>query len=110
MYAARSGYEIVLEAGVENIRANSSRQTERLIELADAAGLTVNCVRDPARRGGTVTIAVEDGKRVVNELTARGVLADYRPGAGIRIAPHFYTTDAELETTIAELSSIVYNK
>jgi kynureninase len=106
LYAARSGYEIVLEIGVEKIRANSTRQTQRLIELADAAGLTVNCVRDPARRGGTVTINVPEGKRVVEQLGERGVLVDFRPGAGIRIAPHFYTIDAELEQTIAELAAV----
>jgi len=106
LYAARSGYEIVLEVGVENIRAHSTAQTQRLIELADAAGLKVNCVRDPARRGGTVTIDVPNGKRIVEQLGDRGVLVDYRPGAGIRIAPHFYTSDAELEHTIAELSAL----
>ncbi len=104
LYAARSGYEIVLEVGVEQIRAKSMRQTQHLIELADAAGLKVNCLRDPHRRGGTVTIDVPDGKRVVADLEQRSVLVDYRPGAGIRIAPHFYTSDDELELTIAELA------
>ncbi|MDQ6664366.1 MAG: aminotransferase class V-fold PLP-dependent enzyme, partial [Acidobacteriota bacterium] len=107
LYAARSGYRIVLEAGVENIRAKSMRQTQRLIDLADAAGLRVNCLRDPNRRGGTVTLDVPDGKRIVEELERREVLADYRPGAGIRIAPHFYTTDDELEVTVREIANIV---
>ena len=106
LYAARSGYEIVLEVGVDRIRENSVRQTQRLIALADSAGLTVNCVRDPDRRGGTVTIDVPNGKQVVDRLTARGVLCDFRPGAGIRIAPHFYTSDRELEQTVEELASI----
>jgi kynureninase len=106
LYAARSGYEIILEIGVDAIRENSQKQTQRLIELADAAGLKVNCVRDPARRGGTVTLDVPDGKRMVEQLGERGVLADYRPGAGIRIAPHFYTTDAEIERTVAEITSL----
>jgi kynureninase len=34
-------------------------------------------------------------------LLANDVLVDYRPGAGIRIAPHFYTTDEELEQAMA---------
>ena len=105
LYAARSGYEIVLEAGVDAIREKSTRQTQRLIELADNAGLKVNCVRDAQARGGTVTLDVAQGQRVVDELARRNVLVDYRPGAGIRIAPHFYTSDAELEQTIGELVS-----
>ncbi len=34
-------------------------------------------------------------------------MIDYRPGAGIRVAPHFYTTDAELETCIAAIDDIL---
>lgn len=107
LYSALSGYEIVNEIGVETIRAKSVRQTQRLIELADAAGIPVNTPRDPARRGGVVILDAPNGYEVVKELTRREVLVDYRPGAGIRIAPHFYTTDEELERTIAEVTDCV---
>jgi kynureninase len=46
---------------------------------------------------------VPNGKEVTRELGRREVLVDYRPGAGIRISPHFYTTDEELEHTIHEI-------
>jgi kynureninase len=107
LYAARAGYEIVAEVGVEHIRAKSVRQTQRLIELAEEAGFRVNCPKDASRRGGTVAIDVPDGLEVTRELTRREVLADYRPGAGIRVAPHFYTKDEELEITIREIGHIV---
>ncbi len=107
LYAARSGYEIILEIGVERIRAKSQRQTQRLIELAEARGLRTTSPKDPARRGGTVTIDVEHGPAVTKELIRREVLVDYRPGAGIRVSPHFYTTDEELERTVAEIADIV---
>jgi kynureninase len=106
LYTARSGYEIVLEVGVPRIREKSQRQTARLIDLADAAGLRVNSPRDPARRGGVVVLDVPDGAAVTKELARREVLVDYRPGAGIRVAPHFYTTDDEVERTVAEIVSI----
>ena len=107
LYAARAGYEIVAEVGVERIRAKSIRQTQRLIELAEEAGFRVNCPKDADRRGGTLAIDVPDGLEVTRELTRREVLADYRPGAGIRVAPHFYTKDEELEITIREIGHIV---
>src|ERR1043166_5784593 len=97
MFAARSGYEIVDEVGVENIRAKSMRQTARLIELAEDAGFRVNCPKNPAERGGTVVIDVPHGLEVTRELLRRDYLVDYRPGAGIRVAPHFYSPDEELE-------------
>ena len=107
MYSARSGYEIVNEIGVETVRAKSKRQTQRLIALADEAGLAVRSPRDPSARGGTIILDVPNGREATAELGRRQILVDYRPGAGIRIAPHFYTSDDEIEHTIRELKSIV---
>jgi kynureninase len=107
MYSARSGYEIINEIGVPAIREKSVRQTTRLIELADEAGFRVNTCRDPKLRGGVVVVDVPNGYAVTKELARREVLVDYRPQAGIRIAPHFYTTDEELEHTMSEIRSIV---
>jgi kynureninase len=107
LYAARSGYRIINEIGIDRIRANSTRMTTRLIELADAAGLRVTSPLDPQQRGGTVTIDVSEGAAVVAELARRDVLVDFRPGAGIRVSPHFYTRDDELERAIDEIADIV---
>ena len=107
MYSARSGYEIVSEIGVETIRAKSKRQTQLLIALADEADIPVRSPRDPESRGGTIILDLRQGKEVVAELGRRQVLVDYRPGAGVRIAPHFYTSDNEIEHTIREVKSIV---
>lgn len=107
MYSARSGYEIVGEIGVEAIRAKSKRQTQRMIALADAAGLPVHSPRDPELRGGTVIFDVPNGSAVAEELIRRQILVDHRPGAGVRVAPHFYTTDAEIEQTLGEMDAIV---
>jgi kynureninase len=107
MYAARSGYEIINEVGVAAIREKSRRQTARLIELADEAGLPVRSPRDPGQRGGTVTIDVPNGYEVTKELLRRDFLVDYRPGAGIRVAPHFYTKDEELDVAVREIQRIL---
>lgn len=106
LYAARSGYEIVSEIGVENIRAKSMRQTSRLIDLADEAGFLVNTPRPAEQRGGTVTVDVPNGQEITTELLRRNFLVDFRPGAGIRIAPHFYTADEELDLVIREIQRI----
>jgi kynureninase len=106
LYAARSGYEIINEVGVANIRAKSIRQTSRLFELAEQAGYRVNSPRDPAQRGGTITVDVPHGYEVTQELLRRDFLVDYRPGAGIRIAPHFYTEDRELDLVIEEIQAL----
>jgi kynureninase len=107
MYAARSGYEIINDVGVENIRAKSLRQTARLIELAEDAGFKVNSPKNPAERGGTVVMDVPNGYEVTRELARRDCLVDYRPGAGIRVAPHFYSKDDEVDAIVAEIQKVV---
>ncbi|MCP9487133.1 MAG: aminotransferase class V-fold PLP-dependent enzyme [Gaiellaceae bacterium MAG52_C11] len=106
LYAATAGYDLIEEIGVERIRENSLRQTDRLIELADAAGFEVRSPREHGRRGGTVTVHVEDFPAVYKELAERQILCDFRPGAGIRIGPHYFTSDDELELVIAQICEI----
>ena len=107
LYSARSGYEIVNEIGVEAIRAKSLRQTQHLIELADEASLCVRSYRDARARGGVVVVDVPNGEEVTRKLAQREILVDHRPHAGIRIAPHFYTADEELDLVMKEIESIV---
>lgn len=106
LYAARGGYRIINEIGVPAIRDKSVRQTQRLIELAEEAGLRVTSPPNPENRGGTITVAIDHAGAVTKELIRREIIVDYRPGAGIRISPHFYTSDEELELVIDELKKI----
>jgi kynureninase len=106
-FAGTAGYDLIEEIGVERIRANSLRQTQLLIDLADAAGFGVRCPRDAERRGGTVTVEVPDFPAVHRELTARQILCDFRPDAGIRLGPHYYTSDDELRRVIDEIGEII---
>jgi kynureninase len=107
LYAATAGYDLIEEIGVERIRANSLRQTDLLIRLAEAAGLGVVSPRDAERRGGTVTVHVDDFPAVHAELAERQILCDFRPSAGIRIGPHYFTSDAELEHVVDQICEIV---
>ncbi|MCL4212484.1 MAG: aminotransferase class V-fold PLP-dependent enzyme [Gemmatimonadales bacterium] len=107
LYAALDGPRLVREAGIERVRAKSIRQTARLVALAEERGYRVHAPRDVARRGGTVAFDVPHGAEVAQALLARDVVIDYRPGAGIRVAPHFYTTDDEVERVVGEIDGIL---
>jgi kynureninase len=107
LYAAVEGPRIIARAGVGAIRAKSMRQTARLVELADELGYRVHAPRDPERRGGTVTLDVPNGMAVAQALLERDILIDYRAGAGIRIAPHFFTRDDEIDTVIGSIDEIL---
>jgi kynureninase len=107
MYAVRGGYEIVAEIGVPAIRAKSLSLTRRIIDHARAAGFRVNTPDKDEERAGAVIVDVPDGAEVAKELIRREVIVDYRPGAGIRMSPHFYNTAAEIDHAMAVLGEIV---
>ena len=105
--AARPGLKIITEVGVDRIREKSKRQTARLIELASQHGWCVNSPRNPEQRGGTVSIDMPDAQEVCSALLKREILVDYRPKAGVRMSPHFYTKDEELDTAVAAVEAIL---
>jgi kynureninase len=103
LYAAREGYRILNEVGIENVRAKSLRQTNMLMALAEEAGLTIKNPRNDERRGGTVCVDFENSAAVAKALLERGFQIDHRPQAGIRVSPHFYNTDDECRAFIEEV-------
>src|SRR5579863_2782663 len=105
--AAVPGLKIITDVSVQRIREKSKRQTARLIELVDRRGWRVNTPRDPEKRGGTVSIDMPDSQEVSRELLEREIIVDWRPNAGVRMSPHFYNTDQELETAITAVDEIL---
>ena len=107
LYSARAGYEIVGAIGVPAIRERSLALTRRIIAAAQAAGYRLNTPLDDRERGGSVIIDVPNSAAVADELIKRGVIIDHRPGAGIRMAPHFYNTEQEIDHAMTTLAEIV---
>jgi kynureninase len=107
LYSARSGYEIVGEIGVDAIRETSLRLTRRIMNHAAHRGYRLNTPDADGERGGAVIVDVPGGDIVSAELIRRNVIVDYRPGAGIRIAPHFYNTDEDIDRAMSTLDDIV---
>ena len=106
LYAARAGLDILGEIGVERIRARSVAMTTGLFAEARRRGYGCSCAEDPEQRGGTVAVLVPDGELVARELLARDIVIDYRPGFGIRIAPHFYNSWEECERCLDAIDAI----
>lgn len=107
MYAARAGYEIVGQIGVKAIREKSLRLTSRIIQHAQRMGYRLNTPTEDSERGGAVIIDVPNGEVVAQELLGREIIIDYRPGAGIRMAPHFYNTEEDIDRALATLDGII---
>jgi kynureninase len=110
LYAAIAGLDVVGEIGVERIRAKSVVLTERLLDEAARRGLPCSCAADPDRRGGAVAVDVAQGEGVARELLQRDIVVDYRPGFGIRIAPHFYNSEAECVRALDAIEEILADR
>jgi kynureninase len=98
---SRPGLAIVSEIGIETIRRRSLDQTDRIIAWADEARLAVATPWAHERRGGTVALRFPGAERVARELVAAGFVCSFR--GGLRIAPHFYKTDEEIDRFMGEL-------
>lgn len=105
-YMARAGYRIINEIGVAPIREKSLRLTRIMMDGAKKQGWRLNTPERDEERGGSVVIDVPDGMRKSEALIANGVIVDYRPNAGIRMAPHFYNSEEEVRTAMDILSAL----
>jgi kynureninase len=106
-FIAKGGLEIIAEVGVERIRARQGELTDHVIALADEAGLEVRTPREAADRGGVVNVKVGDGANdICHALLGRDVCTDSR-GDGLRISPHFFTTEDEIDRCFVELRALV---
>ncbi|HTV57825.1 MAG TPA: aminotransferase class V-fold PLP-dependent enzyme [Verrucomicrobiae bacterium] len=107
LYAAMPGLKILRELDMAGVREKSKRLTARIVELAEERGWRVNAPRDAERRGGTIAVDMPHAKEVCSELLKRDILVDWRPGAGVRMSPHFYNTVEEVEFAIGAVDEIL---
>ncbi|HEV2844908.1 MAG TPA: aminotransferase class V-fold PLP-dependent enzyme [Thermoanaerobaculia bacterium] len=107
LYSCRPGYRIVSGIGSKKIRERSLALTRYLMDLAEEAGFEVRTPRDDKHRGGTVSVWHPDAERLCREMIDREIICDYRPNAGVRLSPHFFNVEAELEHAISTLKQLV---
>lgn len=110
LYSCLAGLDIIEEVGLERIAAESRRRTEWMVEFALAHGWRLNSPRALDERGGSVMIGVEDAPQTVARLAERKVFVDWRPHVGLRISPHFFNTDEEVQEAMEILKAVTGDK
>ena len=103
IHTALGGQELVDEIGIDAIVARNHTLTEHLIEGARSAGFEM-ALAEPGRRTSIVMIRHADPAGAVRHLAEQGVIVDYRPGF-VRISPHFYTTEEEVDRCLHALAA-----
>lgn len=103
---------VINTAGIDRIRTKSVTQTRFLMDHARERlgryGVGLVTPRDPARRGGHVTLTHPAAAKLSRALRIRGVVPDFRPPDMLRFAPApLYTSFAECAAAIDALESIL---
>lgn len=103
MYHAVEGLRVLLEAGLDAVRADTLAKGARALERAEAAGLAIRSPRDEERRGAMVILEIEDADRLVAWLKTRDVFADSRRGRLLRFSPFVWNTPGEVDRLFDEI-------
>ncbi len=106
LYSVIPGLKIVGEVGVGRIAGESRRRTQGIVERAIERGWPLGSPVDAIRRGGTVMLGFPDPEVLARRLRERRVFVDWRPGVGIRISPHFFNTDEEIESALTVMDEL----
>lgn len=104
--AAQPGHRAIASVGVARIRERNVRLTQRIASMALERGLRVNSPLEPECRTGWIGIDFDGAEAACRRLIERRVFVDYRPGCGIRVGPHFYTEDAEIDEFFTQLENV----
>jgi kynureninase len=105
-FIAQGGLDVIAEVGVDRIRTRQQELQGRVISRADDLRLEVRTPRDPAARGGVVNVKVGDAERFCHALLDRDVCTDFR-GDGLRISPHFFTNEEDVDRCFRELAAVL---
>jgi kynureninase len=111
LYTAQAGLDIIQKIGIGSIRGKSLKQTSHVIKKASSMGFPVHTPLENERRGGAVSIAIPYAHQIKQALSRKNVKIDFRKGKDeepdvIRVGPHFYTDDAEIDTLFETLDEL----
>jgi kynureninase len=106
-FIAQGGLDIISEVGPAAIRRRQQDLVDYLMARADEEGLPVRTPRDRDARGGMVNLGVgTEAEKVCQALLERDVCTDYR-GDGIRVSPHFFNVEEDVDRLFAALREIL---
>jgi kynureninase len=106
-FIAQGGLDVIAEVGVDRIRARQGELQDRAFHRADDLGLQVRTPIERAARGGVVNLRVgPNAETICHALLARDVCTDFR-GDGLRISPHFFNTEDDVDRCFDELRLVL---
>ena len=97
----------MLDVGLDAIEHRVRALSTQLIERADSLKLDVATPKAWSDRAGIVSLRVPDPERVQSRLKAKGILVSVKDARYLRLATHFYNTEAEIEQAVTAIAESV---
>ena len=106
-YIASEGMQIILDFGMEKVQKRIFKLTDYLIEQLQTLGeYEYITPLEKEYRSGIINVRIPDNIEVVKKLKENKIITSSRYG-GIRISPHFYNTEEDIDNLVDNLKSII---
>jgi selenocysteine lyase/cysteine desulfurase len=102
LVGATEALKMLLSLGIQNIKKRILKLTDHLIEAINKLGLKLQTPTEPQYRSGIVNFKINNPQEVAEKLKNKGIIVSAR-AHGIRVSPHFYNTEAEIDKLVQEI-------
>ncbi|MEM0314228.1 MAG: aminotransferase class V-fold PLP-dependent enzyme, partial [Candidatus Bathyarchaeia archaeon] len=103
---ASEAIKMLLKLGIRQIEERVLKLTDRLINSLKALGLQLQTPEDPNCRSGIINFKVKNLKEIMGELRRKDIIVSARAN-GIRVSPHFYNTEEEIDKLVNEVKRCI---
>ena len=101
---ATEALKMLLNIDIENIQKRILKLTDHLIESVKSLGLKLQTPEEPQYRSGVVNFKIDNPKEVAESLNRKGIIVSAR-AHGLRVSPHFYNTEQEIDKLVEEIKN-----
>jgi selenocysteine lyase/cysteine desulfurase len=102
---AYEGMKMLLNYGTENVKKRIVRVTDHLFDSVKDLGLELQTPEDKQCRSGIVNFRVDKPQQLSEKLEKKGIVVCARAN-GIRVSPHFYNTEEDIDRLIEEIKRL----
>jgi cysteine desulfurase/selenocysteine lyase len=104
LIGAAEALKILINNDIGNIQKRILKLTDHLIECVKNLGLKLQTPEEPQYRSGVVNFKIDKPKEVVQSLNRKGIIVSAR-AHGLRVSPHFYNTEEEIDKFVEEIKN-----
>jgi len=102
LVGAAEALKMLLSFGIKNVESRILRLTGYLIDTVKDLGLKLQTPEETQCRSGIVNFKIDNPQKVAEKLKNKGKIVSAR-AHGIRISPHFYNTEEEIDEIMEEI-------